>query len=126
MSLYHPNSVWQIAHASWIRSETVWKLRSIFERPELGFRKRIVVADARPGVAGGNPEVGEQLGDELAPHRRAAVGVNRQLVRRDALLLSGRRDQALRELRALAGCGHPADHVAAEEIQDHIEREVEK
>ena len=63
------------------RAEAVRKLRPVFERPELGFGKRIVVAHARPRVAGGNRQIGEQLGDELAAHRRAAVGVDRQLIR---------------------------------------------
>jgi hypothetical protein len=67
------------------RSESVRKFRPILEGPELGFGKRIVVAHARARAAGGDPEVGEQLGDELAAHRGAPVGMDRQLVRRDRL-----------------------------------------
>ena len=107
------------------RAEAIRKLRPVFERAELRFGKRIVVAHARPRVTGVDAEVGEQLGDELAAHRRAAVGVDRQLVRADALLDARRFDQALRQAGALVRRDHPADDVPAEEIEDHIEREIE-
>ena len=103
-------------------AEAARKLRSVFDRPELGFGKRIVVAHARPRVAGGDPEVGEQFGDELAPHRRATISMDGELVRRDPLLVTRRLDQALGELRALVGRDHPADDVPAEEVEDHVER----
>src|SRR5207247_28400 len=68
------------------RAEAIRKLRPVFERAELRFRKRIVVADAGTRVTCVDAEVREQLGDELAAHRRAAVGMNRELVRADPLL----------------------------------------
>jgi hypothetical protein len=56
-------------------------------------------------VAGGDSEIGEQISHQLAAHRRAAVGMDRQLVRADRLLLTRGRDQPLREACAL---GAPA------------------
>ena len=57
--------------------------------------------DARSRVAGRDAEVGEQQRDELAAHGRAAVGVNRELLRLDALLRAGLLDQALGQVGAL-------------------------
>src|SRR3990172_7635723 len=48
------------------RAEAVRKLRPIFDRPEVGFRKRVVVAHAGARVTGRDPQVGEQVDDELA------------------------------------------------------------
>ena len=67
---------------------------------KLRLRERIVIAHARPRVAGRDAEVGEQQRDELAAHGRAAVGVNRELLRLDALLRAGLLDQALGQVGA--------------------------
>ena len=69
-------------------------------------------------------EVGEQQRDEFAAHGRAAVGVNRELLRLDALLRAGLLDQALGQVGALLDRHHPAHDVAAEEVEDHIQRVV--
>ena len=75
--------------------------RPILEGAKLRRRERIVIAHARPRVAGRDAEVGEQQRDELAAHGRAAVGVNRELLRLDALLRAGLLDQALGQVGAL-------------------------
>ena len=77
-------------------AESIRKLRPVLEGPELGFGKRIVIAHAGPRVTGGDAEVRKQFGHQLAAHRRAAVGVDRELVRTDPLLEAGGGDQALR------------------------------
>ena len=64
-------------------------------------------------------------GDELAAHRRPAVGVDRELVRADALFDARRFDQALRQAGVLVRRDHPAHDVATEEIEDHIQRVIE-
>jgi hypothetical protein len=68
------------------RSEAVWKLWAIFERPELRFRKRIVVGDVRPTVSFRHAQVREQQRHGLAPHRGAAVRMEGQVPRRTATL----------------------------------------
>ena len=71
------------------------------------------------------PRSEKQQRDELAAHGRAAVGVNRELLRLDALLRAGLLDQALGQVSALLDRHHPAHDVAAEEVEDHIQRVVE-
>ena len=107
-------------------AEPLRKLRPIREGAKLRLRERIVIAHARPRVAGRDAEVGEQQRDELAAHGRAAVGVNRELLRLDALLRAGLLDQALGQVGALLDRHHPAHDVAAEEVEDHIQRVVER
>ena len=51
--------------------------------------------------------------------------MNRELLRGDALFQAGRRNQAFRQVRILVAGDHPAHDVAAEEVEDHIERVVE-
>ena len=41
------------------RSEALRKLRAVFERPEVGFGKRIVVGDVRPAVRFRDAEIGQ-------------------------------------------------------------------
>jgi hypothetical protein len=95
-------------------AEPIRKLRAVFERAELRFGKRIVVAHTRPRVTRVDAEVREQLGDELAAHRRPAIGVDGQLMRADPLLEARRFDQALGQAGVLVCRDHPAHDVAAE------------
>jgi len=67
---------------------------------------------------------GEQQGDRLALHRRAAIGMERELARLDLLLGVGRGDQLAREHFGLARGDHPADDVAAEHVEDHVQIKV--
>ena len=113
-----------MARGVWERAESVRKVRPILDRAELGFGERIVVAHAGPGVTRVDAEVREQVGDERAAHGRAAVGVECELVRPDALLAARRVDQAPGQMGVLVRGDHPAHHVAAEEVKDHVKREV--
>ena len=74
-----------------------------------------------PGVGLGDAEVGEQERDRLGGHRGAAVGVDGQLPAADALLGAGGGDELLRQDGGLAGGEHPADRVAGEDVEDHVE-----
>ncbi len=56
--------------------------------------------------------------------RRAAVGVQREHLRGDLLLLGGLLDQRPGQLRILAVLHRPAHGVAAEHVEDHIQIEV--
>ena len=107
------------------RAEPVRKLGAVLQGPELRCRERIVVAHARPRMTGVDAQVREEQRDELAPHGRAAVGMDRELLRGAALFQAGRRNQAFRQVRILVAGDHPAHDVAAEEVEDHIERVVE-
>ena len=44
-----------------------------------------------------------------------------ELLRLNAVLFAGLGDEALRERRALVRGEHPADDVAAEDVEDHVE-----
>ena len=70
-------------------------------------------------------EIREELGDQFATHRRAAVGVNRQLVRADPLFATRRFDQPLRQTGVLVCRDHPAHDVAAEQIEESRRRVIE-
>ena len=64
-------------------------------------------------MTGVDAQVREEQRDELAPHGRAAVGMDRELLRGDALFQAGRRNQAFRQVRILVAGDHPAHDVAA-------------
>jgi hypothetical protein len=65
-----------------------------------------------------------ELRRRLRDHRRAAVGVHRELLAHDALLLAARGDELLRGRRRFT-LGHlPADDVAAEDVEDDVKRVV--
>src|SRR2546425_4579475 len=79
------------------RTEPLRKLWTIFERLEVGLGKGIVVGDVRAAVRFRHPEIGQEQRHRLAPHRGAAVGMQRQLARLDAVLRAGLGAEALRE-----------------------------
>lgn len=114
------------------RSEPVGTVRTVLQRSEVRFGKRIVVGHVRPAVRLDDAEIGQQQRDRLAAHHAATVRMERQLAWFDALLRTGFRDEPLGEHRALVGRDHPADHIAAEDIQlcgaphnsTHVERLV--
>ena len=85
------------------RAEPIRKLGSVLQSPKLRFRKRIVIAHARPRVTGVDPEVREEQRDQCAPHGGPPVRVNRQLLRLDPLLRTGLLEQAFGQAGALAG-----------------------
>ena len=72
----------------------------------------------------GDAEIGQQESHRLAAHRRAAVGVDGELIRQDDLLFGSFFDEGPGEFGALARCHHPTDDVATEDVQYHVEIEV--
>jgi hypothetical protein len=106
------------------RSESLGKLRTIFERFEVRFGEGIIVRHVRAAMRLGHAEVGQEERDRLALHRGAAVRMKRELPGLNALLRAGLGNEALGERRALVRGEHPADDIAAEDVEDHIEIEV--
>ena len=60
----------------------------------------------------------------LARHRRAAVGVQGEHLGLDALFVAGLFDETTGQRRVLPVCDHPADRVAAEDVEHDVEVEV--
>jgi hypothetical protein len=79
----------------------------------------------RAAVAAGNTEVDEELGDGLGGHRRPAVGVEGELVAVDAVDGEGVGNERLSELAGLGRGDHPAHDVAAEDVDDYEQLEVD-
>ena len=72
----------------------------------------------------GDAQIGQQEGDWLGGHGEAAVGVNGELSRLDVLLLASVFEEPLGQFGALARRDHPADDVAAEDIEDDVQVEA--
>ena len=106
------------------RAEALGKIEPVCERLEVGFRVRVIVRHVRPRMRLRHAEIGEQEGDRLQGHRRAAVGVNRELVGQNALPLAAHRQQTLGERRRFARGDEPPDDVATEHVKEHLEGEV--
>jgi hypothetical protein len=90
----------------------------------MGFGEGVVVGDVRARVGLGDAEIGEEQRDGLGGHRRVAVGVDRELRGEDPLPLARGADQLLGERGGLLRGNHPADDVAAEDVEDHVQVEV--
>ncbi len=108
------------------RGEAVGEAGPILERLELSLRVGVVVGDVGPRVGLGDAEVSEQERDRLRGHRTAPVRVDDELPGRYALLGERLSNQALSEGGLLAVGDHPADDVAAVDIEDvDIEDDVQ-
>ena len=68
----------------------------------------------------GDAEVGQEESDRLGALRAAAVGVQREDLRGDLLLLGGLLDQRLGQFRGLAVLDRPGDDVAAVLFPDSL------
>ncbi len=103
------------------RAEPRGKRRPVLQGLELRFGVRVVVGDVRAGVGLGDAQVGQQQRDRLGRHGAAAVGVQAELAAGDALLGARLRDELVGQGGGLAGRDHPADRVAAVDVQDDVE-----
>ena len=68
----------------------------------------------------GNLQIDQQGGERLGAHAGAAIGVHDELAGRDVLLGNGLVDQLHGQLGGFAMGDHPADHVPAEDVEDHV------
>src|SRR5437867_2711365 len=105
-------------------SKAVGEAGAVLEGLELRLRGRVIIGDVRPREGLRDAEVGQEHGDRLAIHGRAAVGVDDELARADLLLLAGVLDEPFGEGRVLLPREHPSGNVAAEDVKDHVEVEV--
>lgn len=106
------------------RTEPLRELRAVLQGLELGLGERIVVGDLGARVAPRHAELRQQQRHGLAGHRRATIGVEKQLAWSDALLRASLGDQPLCERGGLPWREHPAGHVSAEDVEYHVEVEV--
>src|SRR5450759_5397866 len=104
--------------------EAVRELRTIFHGAELTLRVRIVIRDMRTAMGLGDSQVRQEEGYRLGAHRGAAIGMQRELTRQDALLVATVLDEPLGQFGTLAHRDHPAGDVAAKNIEDDVEVEV--
>ena len=85
------------------------------------FGVRVIVGNVRATVRLGDIEIYQQRGHWLGPHAGAAIGVQCEATGSDVLFGNGVGDQLLGQLSGLAMGDHPADDVAAEDIEDYVQ-----
>ncbi len=91
---------------------------------EVALGERVVVGGVRAVVRTGDAEIGQQQSRRLGLHRTAAIGMQRELTGRH-VVFGDRVIEQRPEQRGAFGIGDaPADHAAAEDVEDHIEIEV--
>ena len=96
----------------------------ILQGLELRLGERVVIGHLGAAQRPRDPEVGEQLCGALARHRRPAVGVQGEDLGPDALFVAGLFDETSGQRRVLPVGDHPADRVAAEDVEHDVEVEV--
>jgi hypothetical protein len=90
------------------------------DRLELALRVGIVIAHVRPAVGPGDPGGCHELTDRAARHCRIAASMDRVLVGTDVLLDRCLTKEPLSELLTFAKSKHPADHIAAVDVDDDL------
>ena len=105
-------------------TEAIRKVRTVLQRLELRLGIRIVIADMRAAMGLGDIQVDQQGRHRLRSHAGAAIRVQGEGTGCDVLFGDGVGDQLLGQFSALARGDHPADHVAAEDIQNHVQMEA--
>ncbi len=104
--------------------EAIGKAGMVLQGLELRLGERIVIGHPGSAQRARYPKIGEQLRGAFARHRRPAVGMKRQHLRLDALLVTGLLDQTTGQRRVLPVGDHPAHDVAAEDVEQDVEVEV--
>ena len=104
-------------------TESFGEVGAVLQGFELGFRERVVVGHLRPGVGLGHTQVRQQQCHRLRLHRRAAVSVENQLTAIDPLPVTAFTNQLFSQSRRFAIGHHPPHHLAAEDVEDHVEGE---
>lgn len=76
-------------------------------------------------MALGDPEVSQLQGQTLGCHGRTTVGVDGQRRRCHSVLGDALCDESLAQFGALTTGQHPANHIAAEHVHEHVQAVVE-
>ena len=103
------------------RTESGRKSRTIFQSFELRLREGIIVRYVWAGVCFGHTQIGHQQGDWLGSHGTAAVCMNRQLLRLNALANTGGSNQFLGQTGRFTFGDQPPDRVTAEDVQNVVQ-----
>lgn len=92
---------------------------------ELRLAEGVIVAHPRAAVAAGDAELAHEV--EIGPcgHGSASVLVDGDVAWRDGIALQGRGHALLGKGAVFLARDHPGDHEAAEEVQHHVEQEVD-
>ena len=106
------------------RAEAIGEVRSVLQGFELCLRVRIVIRDVRAAVGLGDLEVDQECSDRLRSHAGAPISVQREGPWGDVFFLESIGDQLLGELGRLSMRDHPADDVAAVDVEDHVQMEA--
>ena len=85
------------SRASLLTTKTFRIIGSIFQGFELCFRERIIVGNVWTGVGLRDTQIGHEQGHRFRRHRTAAVRMNRQLTRLNALANTSGCDQFFRQ-----------------------------
>ena len=96
-------------------------VRLVLRGPEVRLGVGVVVGDARARVASLHAELGKQVGEAVAGHRSSSVLVDDELAGLHPVAADSLGEQLFGQCCVLAGCNHPGDDVAAEQIQDHVQ-----
>jgi len=110
--------------AIWEAAEAIRELRTVLQSSELAFRIRVVIGYIRSAVGLGDAEIGHEEGHRLRRHDPATVGVDVELTGGNLVLANGLLNELFGQFRTLPMRDHPADGIAAEDVEDDIEIEV--
>jgi hypothetical protein len=102
---------------------SLWVARSVFEGPEQRFRVGVVVADAWTAERVRHAQLLQRREHRCALHRRAVVGVQRQLSSHDPLALAGIAYERGGQLYVFVGVDSRGHHLATEHVHDEVEVE---
>src|SRR5580704_2999688 len=96
----------------------------VLQSPEVTFRIRVVIGDVGAAVGLSYPQIRHQERDRLRGHRRTPVRMDGELTGPDLFFLTGIPDKPSGQFRAFPVCDHPAHHVSAEYVENHVKVEV--
>jgi len=98
-------------------AKPVGEVPSVRERLELRFGIGVIIAPPRPAGRFRDAQRGQKLRHHLGCHRGAPVGVQSGLLRPNSVLYEGLVEQFPDKTAACGLAGHPADDVAAVQVQ---------
>ena len=105
-------------------AEAVGEVRAVLQGFELRLREGVIVGDVGTAVGLGHIEVHQQFCHELGSHAGAAVGMDRERAWLDALFGDGLGNQLPGQFGAFTRRDQPADDIAAEDVEDHVQLEA--